>query len=169
MDAMKAMLTRRSIRKYTSQPVSEDTVKELLTAAMAAPTAADQRTWEFVVIDDRKVLDEIPGFHPFSTMLKNAPLAICVCSDLEKETKVGYWPQECGAATQNILVAANALGLGAVWLGIHPVKERVKGMKKLLNLPERVMPLSLIAMGHPAEEKPPADRYDEGKVHRNGW
>ncbi len=169
MDAMEAMLTRRSIRKYTDRPVSEETVKNLLTVAMAAPTAADQRTWEFVVIEDRKMLDEIPRFHPFSNMLKQAPLAVCVCSDLHKETKIGYWPQECGAATQNILIAANAMGLGAVWLGIHPVEERVKGLKKLLSLPDRVMPLSLIALGYPAEEKPPLNRYDEEKVHRNGW
>ncbi|MBN1571863.1 MAG: nitroreductase family protein [Deltaproteobacteria bacterium] len=169
MDAMDAILTRRSIRKYTGRPVSEETVKELLTAAMSAPTAADQRTWEFVVIDNRKILNEIPGFHPHSKMLLGAPLAVCVCSDLRKETRAGYWPQECGAATQNILIAANALGLGAVWLGIHPVEERVEGLKKLLGLPEGVMPLSLIALGYPAEEKPPLNRYEGGKVHRNGW
>lgn len=169
MDAMEAILSRRSIRKYTDEPVSDEDIEKLLRAAMSAPTAGNQQAWEFVVINDRKILEDIPKYHPFSQMLKHAPVAILVCADLERETKVGYWPQDSAAATQNILIAANAMGLGAVWLGIHPREERVKGVRKILCLPDNIVPVSLVSIGQPAEKLPPADRYDKGKVHYNGF
>lgn len=169
MEAMEAILGRRSIRKYKAQPVPENLLKELLEAGMAAPSAGNERPWHFIVLDDRNLLEAIPKFHPYSQMLKEAPVAIVVCGDLSMEVHQGYWVQDCSAATENILVAARALGLGAVWLGVHPVRERVESMRKLLSLPDHVIPLCVVSLGYPAEEKPPAGRYDETRIRKNGW
>ncbi len=168
MDAMEAILSRRSIRRYTDKPVPEEIIRELLEAAMSAPSANNQQPWQFVTIDDRRILDEIPRFHPYAQMLKEASWAIAVCGDTDLALS-GYWIQDCSAATQNILVAAHARGLGAVWLGVHPQEKRVKEVQKLLGLPEHVIPLCLISMGYPAEQKPPSNRYNESRVHHNYW
>ncbi|MGM0366129.1 MAG: nitroreductase family protein [Actinomycetota bacterium] len=166
---MKEIFERRSIRKYEDKPVSRQMLEMLLKAAMAAPTAGNQQEWEFVIIDDRDTLNAITAVHPYSHMLKQAPAAIAVCADLNKELHTGYWVQDCAAATQNILLEAQHLGLGTCWLGVHPREERVKGLKKILSLPENVMPLSVIAIGYPAEKKQPSDRFDENKIHVNKW
>ena len=169
MDALDAILSRRSIRKYTAQPVSEEVIKELLEAAMAAPSAGNEQPWHFVVMDDRGILDEIPKFHPYSRMLEEAPMAILVCGDLELQKYEGYWVQDCSAATENLLIAAQAKGLGAVWLGVYPIEERVVGFRKLLGVPDHVIPFALISIGYPAEQKIRADRYDSTRVRRNRW
>ncbi len=166
---MKAILERRSIRKYTDKLISDKDLKELLQAAMAAPSAGNQQLWEFIIVEDKKILNEITKIHPYSQMLKNAPLAIVVCADLDKETNKGYWVQDCAAATENILIAAQYKGLGAVWLGVYPIEGRVKGLKELLNLPVRVIPLSIVSIGHPAEKKEPSNRYNESRIHINKW
>ena len=166
---MKTILSRRSIRKYTDQPVSEQVVKELLEAAMSAPSAGNQQSWHFIVINDRQVLDEIPKVHPHSLMLKEAQVAILVCGDLQLEKHKGFWVQDCSAATENILIAVQAKGLGAVWLGVYPREERVTGLRKLLSIPDHVIPLSLIPIGYPAEEKQPASRFDTERIHYNKW
>ena len=169
MDAIEAIITRRSIRKYTNDEVSDKLIEKLLEAAMSAPSAGNQQAWCFVVITERKILDEIPNYHPHSKMLKDAPLAILVCGDLEVETRKGFWIQDCAAATENILISANALGLGAVWLGVYPREERVVGIKNVLGLPDHIIPLSLIPIGHPAESFPPSERFDGSKVYYNRW
>ena len=169
MDAMEAILTRRSIRQYTDQSVADEVVTDLLKAAMAAPSAGNQQAWQFVVINEREILDEIPTIHPYSRMVKQAPLAILVCGDVALETNKGYWVQDCSAATQNLLLAAHANGLGAVWLGVYPMEQRVVDFRKLLGLPGHVVPLALVSIGYPAEEKSPANRFDPAKVHYNGW
>jgi len=169
MDAIEAILTRRSIRKFAAKPVSEQTVHELLNAAMNAPSSANGQPWQFVVITDRKILDDIPKFHPYSTMLKEAPLAFVVCGDLNLTKGTEVWVQDCSAATENLLIASHALGLGAVWLGVYPLDERVNGVRKLLNLPAHIMPLCIIAAGYPAETKPTADRFKQERVHLNYW
>ena len=166
---MDAILNRRSIRKFTSEPVTDDQVTLLLKAAMAAPSAQNQQPWQFVVIDDREILNKIPEFHPYSKMLLKAPVAILVCGDKEKIKRDMLWSQDCSAATQNILVAITILGLGGVWLGVYPIDVRMDGLTKLLNLPETIIPFSLIALGHPDESKPPSSRYDESRVHHNKW
>ena len=166
---MKSILTRRSIRKYKPQAVPDEIITELLTAAMSAPSAGNEQPWEFVVINDRKLLDRIPEFHPYATMLKEAPVAILVCGDLKREKHKGYWVQDCSAATENILIAVEEKKLGAVWLGIYPREERVAGLRKLLGIPENIVPFSLIAIGYPAEVKEPADRFDHVRVHQNRW
>ena len=168
MDAMEAILTRRSIRRYTSQRVSDQLITELLQAATSAPSAANEQPWHFIVIDDHKVLDEIPKFHPYSSMLPEAPVAIFVCVE-RIPGREGSVVQDGSAATQNLLLAAHAKGLGAVWLGIYPFEERIQGMRRLTNLPDQMLPLALIALGHPAEKLPRADRYSPQRVHRNHW
>ena len=169
MEAMDAILSRRSIRKYTADPVPETVINELLEAAMSAPSSNNQQPWHFVIINDRRILVEIPKFHPYSNMLKEASLAIAVCGDLQLEKNRGTWFLDCSAATENILIAAQAKGLGAVWLGIYPREERVKGLQNLLALPQHVIPLSLVSIGYPAEEKPRANRYSASRIHCNQW
>ena len=170
MDSMQALFSRRSIRKYTTQPVTEEVLREILESAMSAPSAGNQQPWHFIIINDRKILDEIPSLHPHSQMLKEAPVAILVCGDLKLEKHVDYWVQDCAAATENLLLAVHAKGLGAVWVGIYPRQERVEGLRKLLGIPEHVTPLSLVPVGYPAESKPARpDRYSAAKIHHNGW
>ena len=168
MDAMEAILTRRSIRRYTKRRVSAKVLKELLEAAMCAPSAGNQQPWCFVVINDHEILNEIPKYHAYSQMLKEAQVAILVCCDQDLQLG-GYGVQDCSAATQNILLAAHAKGLGAVWLGIYPTEPRVTDIKKLLNLPEHILPISLISIGYPAEQKPRQDRYRADRVRYNRW
>jgi len=170
MDAMESLFSRRSIRKYTSAAVSEEAVREILEAAMSAPSAGNQQPWHFVVIDDRQILDRVPEFHPHSLMCREARLAILVCGDPSLEKHAGYWVQDCAAATQNLLLAVHAEGLGGVWVGVYPREERVIGFRKLLNIPEHVVPFAVIPIGHPAEQKPPRpDRYNKARMHKNAW
>jgi nitroreductase len=169
MDAFEAILGRRSIRKYKQEDVSEDLVRRLLEAAMSAPSAGNEQPWHFVILRERSLLDAIPEFHPHSQMLKQAPLGILICSDLSLEVYKGFWVQDCSAATQNMLLAAHSLGLGAVWLAIYPIEERIAGVRKMLSLPENIVPLSIVSIGWPAEEKRPAKRYRGERVHYDGW
>jgi nitroreductase len=169
MDALSAILTRRSIRRYTDKKVSIETIKTLLEAAMAAPSANNKQPWHFAVITDRDILDAVPGFHPYSKMLFEAPLAILVCGDTSLEARAEYMSQDLSAAVENILIAAQGLGLGAVWLGICPREERMAGMRALLKIPDGILPFALISIGYPAETHPPANRYIEERVHRNAW
>ncbi|NLI59927.1 MAG: nitroreductase family protein [Clostridiales bacterium] len=168
---MNAIFKRRSIRRYTDERVSEELIEQLLKAGMAAPSAGNQQPWHFVVIDDRQILDEIPKFHPYSKMLKEASHAIVVCGDGDP-TRLrfeGFWVQDCSAATQNILLMATELDLGSVWLGVYPDEYKVKALKELLDLPDNIIPLSIISIGHPAETKGSADRFDVTRIHKNRW
>jgi nitroreductase len=169
MDAMEAILTRRSIRKYKAAPIPESLIHALLDAAMNGPSSGNAQPWHFVVVTDRKILDGIPKFHPYSDPVKEAPLAIFVCADLHLEKNKGAWVQDCSAAIENLLIAANAQGLGAVWLGVYPYEERVNGVRKLLGLPEHVITLGIILVGYPAEKKPPANRFKQERIHQNKW
>lgn len=169
MDAIEAVLSRRSIRKYEARSVSSDLINSILRAAMSAPSAGNQQPWHFIVVSERTLLDMVPELHPHSLMIKEAPVAIVICGDLAAEKHKGYWTQDCAAATENLLIAAHALGLGAVWLGVYPREERVNGLKRLFDLPEHIIPLAIVPLGYPAEKKPPSNRYDERKIHRNVW
>lgn len=168
---MEAILQRRSVRDFTDKPVSEEVLTSLLEAGMCAPSAGNERPWHFIIVTERSLLEGITEFHEYSKMLKHAPAAIIVCADLncDKYPGVGYWVQDCAAATQNILIAAQYKGLGACWLGMYPKKERVEGLRRLLNIPEHIVPFAGIALGYPAAVKSPGSRYDGSRVHRNGW
>ena len=163
------VFSRRSIRRYTDEPVTDAQVERLLRAAMAAPSAGNQQPWSFVVVRDREKLGAVPAFHPYAAMLPKAPVALVVCGHPEDCKWPQMWVQDCSAATENILVEAEALGLGAVWLGVHPLEERERGLRELLGIPEDVVPFAVVPLGHPAEGKAPSDRYDPARVHVERW
>ncbi len=166
MDAMTALLTRRSVRHFDpSKPVSPEILETLLRTAMQAPSAANAQPWHFVVITDRLAMEKVTEFHPAAESLHQAPLSILVCGDDRLEKRPDRWMQDCTAATQNILLAAHALGLGAVWLGIHPDEIRIDNVRRMFNLPQEVHPLSLIAIGYPTRILQPVDRYKPERVH----
>jgi len=167
--AIDAILSRRSIRKFSGKTVNESAIETLLKAAMSAPSAHNQQPWEFVVITNRDILDSIPSYHPYSKMLLQAPAAIMVCGRTEGLPEEGFWPQDCSAATQNILVAANSLGLGSVWLGIYPNQELVENSRKVCGIPSGITPFCFVALGYPAEEKGPSKRFDPDRIHMNRW
>jgi len=167
--SLEIILTRRSIRRFSKRPVNDKDIRELLQAAMAAPSAGNEQPWHFVVISDRELLLQIPNLHPHAEMCRSAAAAILVCADPRLEKHSGYWVQDVAAATQNILLAAHALGLGAVWVGVHPRTEREAALRELLGLPAEIIPFALVPFGDPAETKGPSERYDPGRIHRNRW
>jgi nitroreductase len=169
MEAIEALMTRRSVRKYTDQPVPDQVVEQLLRAAMAAPSAGNQQPWRFVVIRDRSALESVATNLPHGTMAREAQLAVLICGDLGDERHPGFWVQDCAAATQNLLIAAHAQGLGAVWLGIYPREERMAHLRSLCKIPDRVVPFALVAVGYPAEQPSPNDRFEQTRVHLDTW
>lgn len=169
MDAIEAILTRRSIRKYTDKAVSKDIINHLLKTAISAPSAGNQQPWHFVIINDKSILNNITNFHPHAKFLKDAKVAILVCGDLNLETFKGYWMIDCAAATENILIAIRALGLGGCWLGIYPRDERMINLKKIINLPDNIIPFSLISIGYTKEKQKKINRKKSMRVHYNKW
>ena len=168
MEAIEAIMSRRSIRKYTDKKIPEEIITKLLKAAMNAPSAHNRQPWHFIVLDDRETLNKVPEYHQYSKMLENASHAIVVLGDNEVQTS-DFWIHDCSAATMNILIAANALGLGAVWLGVHPYEALIEGTKKLFNVPAHVTPLGIISLGYPEETRSPRENYNQERVHRNKW
>ncbi len=166
---MDAILSRKSIRKYKNIKVSDEIVEELLKAGMAAPSAGNEQPWEFIVLRDKEIMKKITEVHPYSQMLLNTNVAIVVCGDEAKEIYKGFWVQDCSAATENILIAAEDKGLGAVWLGVYPMEDRVNAVKELLNLPNSVIPLSIISVGYPDEQKNSANRFNKARIHYDRW
>lgn len=136
---------------------------------MAAPSAGNEQPWQFIVIRERAMLDKVPDVHPYASMMREAQAAVLVCGDLSLGKHEGYWVQGCSAATQNLLLAVQAEGLGGVWLGVYPRKPRMKAIKELFGLPDHAVPFSLIAIGYPAEQKGPSDRYKPERIHNERW
>ncbi len=162
---MSLVMKRTSIRKYTNEAVSKEDVKKLLQSGMQAPSARNRQPWEFIVVDDRKLLDSLSESAPGAWMLKDAPLAIIPLLIEDTDTYL-FNQQDLGAVTQNILLEATNLGLGAVWIGCYPREERYTYVQKVLNI-KKGFPFSIIAIGHPLEEKAVSIRYDESRVHYN--
>lgn len=160
---------RRSIRQYLPEEVPERSVEEILRAGMQAPSARNHQPWEFIVVTRRDILERVPDFHPRSSMVPAAGAAILVCGDLTLQEEPGYLAQDCAAAVQNMLLQAVAEGLGAVWLGVYPNPERIEGMRRLFALPDHVIPVAMVSIGVPAEEKGFEDRFSPSKVHRDTW
>jgi nitroreductase len=169
MDTLEVIATRRSIRKFTDKKVDYQDIEKCISSAMHAPSAGNQQPWHFIVIDDREILNFIPTIHPFAKMMEEASFAVLVCADLTLEKYPNYWVLDCSAATQNFLLAAHSIGLGAVWLGVYPREERMKPISQLFNLPENVKPLSLIAICYPNEEKIYENRFNKERIHFNKW
>jgi len=160
------IFSRRSIRKYTGQPISRQDLASLLEAGMAAPSASNRKPWHFVAITDHAKLRALSDAHPYGKMLADAAAGIAVCGDAGISE---WWVQDCSAATENILIAAAGLGLGAVWLGCHNRPEREQAVRDVLGIPERIGVLSLLSIGRPAEEKEARTQYDPARVHDNSW
>lgn len=169
MEAIKCIMTRRSVRRYTAKKMTDAQLRTILEAAMNAPSAGNQQAWQFVVVRDRDIMIRITEVHPYAQMLKDAQAAIVVCGDLPAERHQDYWVQDCAAATQNALLGAHALGLGAVWLGVFPRADRVAGVRRLLGLPKGIVPLSIVSLGYPAENPKAVKRYAASKVHKEKW
>jgi nitroreductase len=169
METMDAILTRRSIRKYSPDPVNRDVIENVLKAGINAPSAGDEQPWHFVIIDQHDLLEKISELHPYAKMLKDTPTAVLVCGDQHAPKYKDFWIQDCSAASQNMLLAAHDLGLGAVWIGVYPVEKMIRELRELLNIPAHITPFSIIAMGYPAEEKSERMRYDPSRIHSNFW
>lgn len=164
--ALETIFQRRSIRKFTNQPVEPEELDLLLKAAMAAPSAMNCKPWEFVVVTDPKKLAQFRKRLIFGN--RNAPAAIIVCGNPSFSTNPAarlFWVQDCSAASENILIAAVSLGLGTVWVGIHPVAEFIRVVCEIAEIPKNVTPLGLLYIGHPAEEKNARTQFDEKRVH----
>lgn len=162
--------TRTSIRDYEARPVEKEKIEKMLRAAMAAPTAMNKQPWHFVVVDQRNVLDALAGANPYAKMLKKAPLAIVVCGNTDKMIEGGgrdFWIQDASAATENLLLAAHAMGLGAVWTGAYPSEERCISISKVLSLSDNLIPLNMIVVGYPAEQPQPKQKFKEENVSYN--
>jgi nitroreductase len=166
-----SLFSRRSVRRYTDQPVTAETVQDLLEAAMAAPSACAKDPWEFIVLQDAGLRAKVASFLPNGPMLATAPMGFVVCGDLDRahSGELSYLLQDCSAAIQNLLLAAHALGLGAVWLGVHPRQDRIDALRELFGLPQNILPVSGIAVGYPAEHPEARTRFVADRVHTNGW
>lgn len=169
MDLLEGLLTRRSVRKYSDKPLSKETIEEILKYAMYAPSAKNQRPWHFMPTNDRQIMQGIMAVHPFSTMLAYAQWVIIVYGDKEAASTPEYMPVDCAIATQNLLLAAHGLGVGAVWLGVYPVPERVNGIRQLIPVPENIVPFAIVSLGWPGREyNDIPERFSPEKIHWNG-
>ena len=162
--------TRRSVRRFLLNEIPSQTVEKILRAGMSAPSGWNSQPWEFIVLTDRKKLSSIASAHEYAHMLNYAPLAIVVCGVLDKvEEAKNFWEQDCSAASQNILLATHALGLGAVWCGVYPNHDKINLLRQELNLPPNVVPLNIIAIGEPEGSGVPLNKWDKNKIHHETW
>jgi nitroreductase len=169
MDALHAIHNRRSIRQFHGEPVEDHLVEEVIAAGMMAPSAGNEQPWHFVVLKKRKLLRAISKNHLYASVVEKAPVAILVCGDLALDRYGGYWAADCAAATQNMLIAAHALSLGSLWIGLHPRPQRVADIRAIITLPETVVPFSLVVLGYAAEEKSMEVRFDVSRIHQDQW
>jgi len=166
-ETLETIFSRKSVRQYQDKAVEQEKIDLLMRAGMAAPSAMDRRPWELVVLNDRAIMDSLAVKLPYAKMLAQAPMAIVVCGDIEKSAH--NWYIDCSAVSQNILLAAEALGLGAVWTGVYPGEDRVAVVSEALGLPENIVPLNVIPVGYPEGEHQVKDKYKDSKVHYNKW
>jgi nitroreductase len=167
MDTIECILSRRSVRSFTPESVSANDIDLLLKCAMQAPTAGNGQSWKFVVIQDRNILDAIPGFQKYAGFVPRTPMGILVCGD--SSVSLEMWPYDASISAENILLAAHAIGLGGCWLAVQPFPEFIQGFRDLLKLPVNIHPHCFLAIGHPAEKAKSTDRFDQKKIHYNSW
>ena len=166
MDTMECIYKRRSIRKYCDRPIDDEILLTLIKAATAAPTACNSRPWEYIIITDKEVKSEIKKKMYFAQY--EAPAMIVACGNMKLAMSgpvKNYWIQDCSAAIENILLAATSMGLGSLWVGLYPVESSIRPLYKILDLPEEVIPLGIVYLGYPAEEKEPRTQFDEKHVY----
>jgi nitroreductase len=166
---MDAIFKRRSIRRFTSQNIPEEAIKKILSAGMNAPSAGNEQPWQFIVIREKETLSKIAQCSPYARAAADAPVAILVCGDLSLEKYPGYWIQDCSAATENMLIEAASLGLGSVWLGVHPMQDREQYLRKFFTLPVHIIPFAILPVGYPAQELPCVDRFNQERLHYEKW
>lgn len=169
MEIQEALLNRRSIRKYKEQKISSDDINTILKAAMYSPSAMNKQAWQFIVVNDKKILLEIFEIIPHAEMLKQTAAAIVVCADSSIEENIIYSLQNCSAATQNILLSAYGLGISSCWISVYGSEETVKKIKTLFKLPNNIIPISLVSLGYPDEEVKVEERFKKEKIHFNKW
>jgi nitroreductase len=169
MDTLEAIATRRSVRRFTDAPLTDEQLDNVLRAAMAAPSASNGRSWRFVVVRDRERLQKLAKATPFAGCVAEAAACIVVCADRPTLKYPGFWVIDCSAAIQNLLLAAHATGLGAVWLGVHPIAPFRSAVRRIIQAPATVVVHSMIAIGTPAALPAPVDRYDESFIHMERW
>lgn len=169
MDVIEAINTRRSIRKFTGEVISDENLNIILKAGFQAPSAHNYQSQEFIAIREKKVVQQISDGHKYAKMLVSAGCGIVVCGDKEKQPLNGLLVADCSASIENMLLAAHGLGLGAVWVGIHPVEAFEKLIAQVLNIPDNIIPVGMVVVGIKSEEKGSIEKYDEGKVHRDKW
>ena len=158
--------SRKSVRTYTDEPVSKEQLLTLVKAAMASPTGMDKRPWEFIIVTDKEVMREWADTLPYASMLKKAQAAIVVCGRTDKDNGGSpYWYVDCAAATQNLLLAAESIGLGAVWTATYPYEDRMGVVINEYNLPDDVKPLCIVPIGYPTGKEQPKDKFNEAKIH----
>lgn len=166
-ESLENIFSRTSIRNYTDKKVESEKIDLILKAAMAAPSAMNRQPWEFIVVTDKKTLKKLAKIAPNAGYAKDSKLAFIVCGDNKISDK--FWEQDCSAATENLLLAVNSLGLGAVWCAVYPFDEKVKAVQELFNLPENIIPLNIIPVGYFEGKVTPKDKYKKEKIHNNKW
>ena len=166
---MDPVATRRSIRRYLDTPINDEQIHALLSAAMCAPSADDERPWHFIVVKNPEIRGKLAGLSTFTHVVNYAYAAVVICGDEMLQKQQGCWMLDCAASTENILIEAQLLGLGAVWLGVYPVEGRVQRARQILKVPRNVIPFAIVALGYPAEYKEPSHRYDGRRVHTDFW
>lgn len=169
MDLYEALRTRRSIRKYTEEPVSDEDLHLLLEMAMLAPSACNEQPWHFVILRDAEKRAAIAKTTPYTHMAAEAPVVIVLCADMSCDKAKGMWPQDCAAAAENLMLAARGKNLGCVWCGVHPVAEREEYVRSALVLPDGITPFCIICIGHPAQHFREDNRYNPERVHMEKW
>lgn len=170
--AYRNIVERTSVRRFTGEPVQAEQQDALLHAAMSAPTGVNRQPWEFVVVDDRQLLSALADALPYAKMTAEAPVAIVVCGNPERfldGDDATLWEQDLSAASENILLAAHALGLGAVWTCLYPHPDRMEAVRKILGIGEKIIPFNLIPVGYPVAVHKPMDKWHPERVHRNGF
>ena len=165
--AIENILSRKSVRKYSDKEIEQEKIDIILKCAMAAPSAMNKQPWEILVINDKEKLGKIAEILPNASYSKNSQVTIIVCGD--KNVSEKFWEQDCSAVSENILLAAESLGLGAVWCAVYPFDEKVEAVKNLFELPENIVPLNVIPMGYPETNEDAKEKYDSKKIHINGW
>lgn len=168
-ETLKTIFNRKSVRSFEDKPIPKEIINILFRAGMAAPSAKNRQLWEFFLIDDRKILDDLSAKLPHAKMLVQTPAAIMICGDTEDKYESGFWDQDCSAATQNILLASESLGLGAVWIGVYPREDRVKIVQGIFKLPRNIVPLNIIPIGYPNETPEVINKWNPAKLHHNTY
>lgn len=169
MDIIEGIMTRRSIRHFTGELISDEQLETILRAGFQAPSAHNMQPWEFIVVRDKDKINEIKEFHKYAKMVEDAGTLIVVCGDKNKQENLGLLVSDTSAAIQNMLLASHGLELGAVWCGIYDIYDYIANFSEILNLPDHILPVGMVVVGNKIKGRSMQDRYDEDKIHHDTW